>query len=1598
VIPEPVLDGRRVERLVQELRRFAPHYTPDLNLTDEQSVGAALMRIFAQLAEAVLVRLDRTPQKHFVAFLDRLGISLLPARPAIAPITFRLASGLTESVSVPHGTRVAAAGPEDDIPFETSGELLAIPSALVAAYGVDPNADVIYAPPPGFLKQEIRTPTELVYTVQAFTATGATRLQLDHATDLQPGSFLRIACREKVVIAKILDGNIVSLEAPLARDVAAQSLVTPIRDFEVFDGIDRQEHVLYIGDADLFTVKKEEAKITLTFTMNESAVALAPLNITWQFWTKDDTAGPDAEEHWETLDVAADGTQGLSRSGQLQLVKPATLEIKEREVGGRKSRWIRGQLQDKLPAGARALPEVDTLTVIVASGPPGGIPADQGFHNATPLDVQVQAGFFPFGTEPRQFDQFYIASKEAFSKREANVTLKLALDLQTIATPSLVPTSAGLRAYAIGLRRRLYELPVQTGGTWRTIGTPDDSTYIPPEDAVPSAIVDVLGSQIYVFVTTLDSAVAQNPPSKIWVHSHQSGLQTGTWTDLDTPPDAGTVASHPAAVRLPIGSKAFARVFVIGGDGKLYSRDITATVATDGDWRRFDSPTGQLWKPTLSVHSSGNQVFVFVIDLDGIVTRLALDPTGADAPSWTVLKPNNQTFEAVSRPFAQPLSAGSADHRVFVFGVERATDPTNNKWKLFECDTSAEVTGECPWEDLGNPAQNTGIREHPDAHAPAGFIEAPTEAIGAERKHIFLRGSDNRLYERSDNAWVDRTRPGDPSLRDSPAVDVTALATSTGTFSRVSVLAPSGRNSVVLQQFDIVRATVTGARKRAALLNQALASSQDNAYTNKNLDVRPAGPNHEIVFVQAYDGLHKLARVTPAFTVVPDSSSPCVIDAQPIGNARDDAEDWLIFHPPVPDTTDATVLEFLVDDVETDTKTYSRRTGMIEMDPTDATDGDPFVLYLKITGVPAEFLAIDDSGTPPELSWEYWNGTGWVSLLVNDGTGSFLKSGDITFTVPTTIQPTEVVGQENFWIRARLVGGDYGRETFFVKDDKVISDKSSLHPPKVSTLRIVYVGKPLPPGICLTFNNLDYLDQTAASQLGGARFRPFDGLERFAGRSVSLFLGFDRAFRLGPVRLLIDAAERDYDETSPPEFDWRFRRDRLWKPLDADDESVALTRQGILTLVASEELTRELRFGQPLFWIRGSLRTDRGGASYPNPLLRGIFLNTVRAVQGETIAFEIVGSSDGEPNQAFQMQHADVLEGEDIRVRETLSAEEEAQIVHEQGRDAVVVRDDLTGTWVRWRETEALFDSGPLDRCYLLDRASGVVHFGDGDHGRIPPADVDGIRAFSYRTGGGSAGNVPAGKIDSLVTAVAGIEAVFNPTPAGGGSDKATTEAMLTIGPRRISHRDRAVSAEDFEELAQEASRQVAKVKCLTTTNLVRRGTGKPDPCDRSQRHDARPAPGFVSLIIVPDAPDAQPCPSLELRRAVREYLEQRAPSVLAGGGRIIIRPPDYVEVVVEAEIFVTTLEDASDAEKRGRAALELLLHPLRGGTDGRGWEFGRPVWKSDVFSVLERIDTVDRVENLRFHFRGRTDVEGVVIGPNELLASGQHLLAIKRA
>src|SRR5262249_55882623 len=144
--------------------------------------------------------------------------------------------------------------------------------------------------------------------------------------------------------------------------------------------------------------------------------------------------------------------------------------------------------------------------------------------------------------------------------------------------------------------------------------------------------------------------------------------------------------------------------------------------------------------------------------------------------------------------------------------------------------------------------------------------------------------------------------------------------------------------------------------------------------------------------------------------------------------------------------------------------------------------------------------------------------------------------------------------------------------------------------------------------------------------------------------------------------------------------------------------------------------------------------------------------------------------------------------------------------------------------FVTWTESEDFFGAGPNDQVYVLDRAAGQVRFGDGNHGRIPVANLDraqtNIVARRYQFGGGARSNVEAGAISTLMTSIAGIDAgkVGNPFAADGGTDEETLAAAKLRAPQALKSHDRAVTAADYEMLAREAG-PVARAKALPLVN-----------------------------------------------------------------------------------------------------------------------------------------------------------------------------------
>jgi predicted phage baseplate assembly protein len=286
--------------------------------------------------------------------------------------------------------------------------------------------------------------------------------------------------------------------------------------------------------------------------------------------------------------------------------------------------------------------------------------------------------------------------------------------------------------------------------------------------------------------------------------------------------------------------------------------------------------------------------------------------------------------------------------------------------------------------------------------------------------------------------------------------------------------------------------------------------------------------------------------------------------------------------------------------------------------------------------------------------------------------------------------------------------------------------------------------------------------------------------------------------------------------------------------------------------------------------------------------------------------------------------------------------------------------------WVRYKRVDSFFASTPRSRHYTLDYISGMIQFGDGRRGMVPPEGKNSIVATSYRIGGGAAGNVNPNTLTSLGRALAYIEGVTNPIAATGGADRESIEEAKARAPYTIKSRDRAVTTEDYEMLALRASTQLARAKCVP---------------DRSNR-------GHVTLALLPKADTRgdeltrRLVPSNEIMRFVKNYLEERK---LVGTVLNVVRPR-YKDISLRIVLIRRSVGTSERLRKDIEHKLRRFLHALVGGRDGKGWEFGRPVLKAELIHLVEEVPGVEGVDHLEIRDEQRNvGIEHLRLDDDEL-------------
>lgn len=657
----------------------------------------------------------------------------------------------------------------------------------------------------------------------------------------------------------------------------------------------------------------------------------------------------------------------------------------------------------------------------------------------------------------------------------------------------------------------------------------------------------------------------------------------------------------------------------------------------------------------------------------------------------------------------------------------------------------------------------------------------------------------------------------------------------------------------------------------------------------------------------------------------------------------------------------------------------------------------------------------------PTLEWQCWNGFRWETIAasdITDGTNNFTfetnQTKQIKVKLPATIGATIVNGQEAHWLRVILSSGNYGVVGHFNGGTFV---DSTLKPPVLGNLVFLVTPPTFPLSACWSHNDFAYADHTAANLTDGETFIPFTPTPDFY---PTMYLGFDKPFADQPISLYAQLALPDPDEVPPATFEedhalheppaivWEYAtRDGGWKTLTVEDGTHGFTGRGVIRFIGPIDLGDRALFNHTGYWLR--IRKDDNRPFLAPPRLHSWRLNTTWATQVQTIHNEIIGSSNGQPNQRFQLNLHPILSRAELDIREPEEMHlNDPMIKVEANGDPAGFQDE--GVWIRWQAVPNFYRSTPHDRHYTLDHITGEIHFGDGLRGLVPPVAHNNIRATRYESGGGLNGNRTSHTIQELKTTLPYVDSVDNFEPATGGAERETVAEIETYGPRALRNRGRAVTGKDLEDLAHEASPDIARAQAsqpaaietfeqLEPTELWLDPTKKPDTNTLALHNDFQR--GAVGLIIVPESSAVQPTPSVALLDRVRRYLSERASPT----ARIWVSGPDWVRVSVTAQVVPASLDSAVTLSHRVTTALEAYLHPLTGGPAGQGWPFGRVPYTSDIYSLVGDLPGVDHINDLSItlHLNGQNitytatdDLDQLAkLSHRNLLYSGTHQVEV---
>lgn len=360
-------------------------------------------------------------------------------------------------------------------------------------------------------------------------------------------------------------------------------------------------------------------------------------------------------------------------------------------------------------------------------------------------------------------------------------------------------------------------------------------------------------------------------------------------------------------------------------------------------------------------------------------------------------------------------------------------------------------------------------------------------------------------------------------------------------------------------------------------------------------------------------------------------------------------------------------------------------------------------------------------------------------------------------------------------------------------------------------------------------------------------------------------------------------------------------------------------------------------------------------------------INCAPVSQRERISGELLPQATGEPDQVVKLSQAPVLD-----------------------QTVTISLTTLQGVTQTWSEISDMFLAGPevpvpdlrlppgspvtpfdetKARVFVLDPEAGQITFGDGAHGARPPEGA--ILRASYDFSQGAAGNVSQDAINTAPSLPQGFK-VTNPVRTWGGADAETAAEGEKQISRYLQHRDRLVTAYDFETVTlRTPGVEIGRVEVLPNFHP-----------ELSSRRGGDAA-GAVTLMLIPTFDSVNPnapSPSNDFLDTVCSYLDPRRLVTT----EVFLRGPEYVGIWISIGIQVLPGLNPSPVREDVKNAVMEFLAPIVGGPQQlpddpavllnaplspsayKGWPLGKSVISLEILAVAGRTAGVEFVQEVQ--------------------------------